>query len=253
MTDFYRIIARYYDSEHHDKTEDLAFYEALVGEYGEPVLIVGSGTGRILLHLADAGLTVHGIEREDAMRARAEAKRSALPHLSAHSTIYAGDALKLKLDAQFKLIILPYNTFMHFLTQDSQRALLKRIRGWLAEGGALVIDLPNAGDAYAGGDNDAVTLERSFIDLDTGHLVMQQSVSRLDRTSQIMDVTWIYDRIGEEGVLHRTVAPMRIRYAFQSEITLLLESCGFKVRDVFGDFDETIFDDTAPRMIVVAE
>lgn len=252
MTDFYRTIARYYDSEHHDKTEDLALYEDLAGRLGEPILIIGSGTGRILLHLADAGYTVHGIEREDAMRARAEAKCRALPHLSAVTTIHAGDVLQTALDQQFKLVILPYNTFMHFLTQDAQRALLKRIRGWLAKGGVLIIDLPNAGDAFAGADSDALTLERTFIDLDTGRLVMQQSISHLDRVTQIMDVTWIYDAVGEDGVLHRTVAPTRIRYSFLGELTLMLELCGFAVREVYGDFDESVYEDGAARMIVLA-
>lgn len=252
MADFYKTIARYYDSEHHDKTEDLAFYEALAETYGEPILIIGSGTGRILLHLADAGYTVHGIERETAMRERAEAKRTALPHLREGTTLHAGDALTVPLDERFNLVILPYNTFMHFLTLDAQRKLLRRVRGWLAEGGKLVIDLPSAGDAFAGADTDALTLEREFIDLETGHLVMQQSVSRLDRATQTMDVTWIYDEVGADGVLRRTVAPTRIHYYFLNEITLLLESCGFALEEVYGDFDESPFEDGAPRMIVTA-
>jgi SAM-dependent methyltransferase len=252
MSEFYRTIARYYDSEHYDKTEDLALYEEHAEIYGEPILIIGSGTGRILLHLADAGYTVHGIEREDAMRERSEAKRSALPHLQAVTTIHAGDVLKITLDERFKLVILPYNTFMHFLTLEAQRALLKRIRGWLSEGGVLIIDLPSAGDAFAGADTDALTLERTFIDLDTGRTVMQQSISRLDRATQIMDVTWIYDAVGENGVVHRTIAPTRIRYAFLGELTLLLESCGFALNEVYGDFDQSSFEDGAPRMIVVA-
>lgn len=253
MTDFYKTIARLYDSEHHDKTEDLGFYESLADELGDPILVIGSGTGRVVLHLADAGHTVHGIEREDAMQERAEAKREALPHLRQNATLHSGDALKLKLDERFKLVILPYNTFMHFLTLDAQKAILKRIRSWLADGGKLVIDLPSAGDAFAGSDTDALTLERTFIDLDTGSLVMQQSVSRLDRVTQIMDVTWIYDAVGTDGVLRRTVAPTRIRYCFYGEMILLLESCGFKLKEVYGDFDESEFEDGAPRMIVVAQ
>ncbi|MBK8022248.1 MAG: class I SAM-dependent methyltransferase [Chloroflexi bacterium] len=253
MTDFYRTIARYYDSEHHDKTEDLPLYEEIAEQTGSPILIVGSGTGRVLLHLADAGHEVCGIEREAAMRERAEAKRAALPYLHARTTILGGDVMTVKLDRAFKLAILPYNTFMHFLTLESQQALLQRLRGWLEPGGTLIIDLPNAGDAFAGMDTDSLTLERTFIDVDTGRLVMQQSVSRLDRTAQIMDVTWIYDAVGEDGVLHRTVAPTRIHYYFRNEIQLLLESCGFSLSAVYGDFDESPYEDGAPRMIVIAE
>ena len=63
MTNFYATIARYYDSEHSDKTEDLVLYSELAEEFGDPILIVGSGTGRLMLHLAQEGYEVHGIKR----------------------------------------------------------------------------------------------------------------------------------------------------------------------------------------------
>lgn len=253
MSSFYATIARYYDSEHADKTEDLMFYSELADEHGDPALIIGSGTGRIALHLAQDGHPVHGIEIEAAMLDRARHKRDALPHLRDLITFHHGDALKVPLDGRFKLAIIPYNTLMHFYDHEEQRALLKRLRGWVAPGGALVIDLPNAGEAFAAPDTEAVTLERTFLEQETGHLVMQQSVSRLDRVEQLMHVTWIYDEIGDEGGLRRTVVPVLIRYFFYAEIRLLLEVCGFEVDEVFGDFDRSPFEDGAPRMILVAK
>ena len=253
MTNFYATIARYYDSEHADKTEDMAFYSELAEEYGDPILIIGSGTGRIALHLAQEGYEVHGIEIEPAMLERAERKLTALPHLRDQVTFHAGDALKIPLDQQFKLAIIPYNTLMHFYQDDAQRVLIKRLRGWVERGGALMIDLPNAGEAFAAPDTEAVTLERTFLEQETGHLVMQQSVSVLDRVEQLMRVTWIYDEIGDEGELSRTVVPVLIRYFFYAEMQLLLEVCGFEVAEVFGDFDRSDFEDGAPRMIIVAK
>jgi SAM-dependent methyltransferase len=253
MTSFYATIARYYDSEHADKTQDMAFYSELAEEFGDPILIVGSGTGRIALHLAQEGYMVHGIEIEPAMLERARHKRDALPHLHERITFHQGDALKILLDERFKLAIIPYNTLMHFHDQEVQRALLKRLRGWIPADGALVIDLPNAGEAFAAPDTEAVTLERTFLEQETGHLVMQQSISRLDRAEQFMQVTWIYDEIGDEGELTRTVVPVLIRYFFYAELRLLLEVWGFEIGEVFGDFDRSPFEDGAPRMIVVAK
>ncbi|MDZ4768256.1 MAG: class I SAM-dependent methyltransferase [Chloroflexota bacterium] len=252
MHDFYRIIARLYDSEHHDQTDDLALYEAVADRRGAPILIVGSGTGRALLHLAEAGHETHGIEREDAMRLRAAAHLDILPHLRDRVTLHAGDALQVALDTRFKLIVFPYNTFMHFLTLDTARAMLRRARGWLERGGALLLDLPNPGEAFAGADSDALTLERQFTDQETGDTVMQFSTSHLDRAAQIMDVTWVYDAVSADGMVRRTIAPTRIRYYFRDELALLLEACGFTVRAVYGDFDESPYQDGAPRLIVEA-
>jgi SAM-dependent methyltransferase len=249
---FYATIARYYDSEHADKDEDFAFYSELASEADGPILIIGSGTGRVALHLAEQGHTVHGIEIENAMFQRAEAHLKARPHLRERVTFHHADAMRLKLDLRFGLVILPYNTFMHFLTLDAQRRLLARIAQWVKEGGALAVDLPNAGDAFASQDTEAIILERTFIEQDSGHLVMQQSSSRLDRTEQLMEVTWLYDEIGEGGVLTRTVVPVQLHYFFFNELWLLLEHSGLDIEEVYGDFDRSEFVDGCPRMIVVA-
>lgn len=250
---FYATIARYYDSEHHDKDEDLPLYSEVADEAGGSVLIIGSGTGRLMLHLAAEGHDVHGIEMESAMLDRARLKRDASPGLADRVTFHFADALdpKLKIDEKFSLVIIPYNTFMHFLTLETQLTLLKRAKSWLAEGGMIVIDLPNAGEAYSSLDSEAIILERTFLEHETGHLVMQQSVSRLDRTEQNMEISWIYDEINGDGVVQRTIVPVTVHYFFLSEITLLLQAAGFSVDTVYGDFDGSPFYDGCPRMIVL--
>lgn len=249
---FYATIARYYDSEHAGKDEDFAFYSALAAEQDGPVLVIGSGTGRIALQLAEEGVTVHGIEIERAMIERAQARLAASPHLAGRVTFHHADALTVDLAHKFALIIIPYNTLMHFLTQDVQIALLKRAKSWLADGGALAIDLPNAGEAFAAQDTEAIILERTFLEQETGHLVMQQSSSRMDRVEQVMDVTWLYDEIGDEGEVRRTLIPVELHYFFLSELTLLLQVSGLQLDEVYGDFDGMPFVDGCPRMIVVA-
>jgi len=254
--DFYGAIARYYDSEHHDKDEDFDYYLDLAGaalpHAADPLLIIGSGTGRLALHLAANGHTVHGIEIEPAMLERARRKLVTFAQRD-RVTFHAGDALTIALKDRFGLVIIPYNTLMHFLTLDDQQALLKRVRGWLKPDGLLLIDLPNAGEAFAAQDTEAVTLERLFTDRETGHTVMQQSSSRLDRAEQRMAVTWLYDEITADGTLKRTVVPVVIRYFFLSEITLLLASCGLAIDGVMGDFDGSPFMDGAPRMLIIAK
>ena len=254
MTAFYAMIARYYDSEHHDKDEDLLFYREMAEEHGAPILIIGAGTGRVMLDLAQRGCDVHGIEMEAAMLERAYAKRDAASDaVKARLTFIRGDALKLKLEGQYKLVIIPYNTLMHFHSQSEQIALLERCRKWVMPGGALVIDLPNAGEAFGAQDTGAITLERTFIEQETGHLVMQQSVAELDRTTQMIYVTWIYDEVTADHTLKRTVATVVNRFFFFYELRLLLERAGFEIDGVYGDLDRSDFTDGCPRMVVVSK
>lgn len=252
MPGFYATIARFYDAENADRTDDLALYSELAARYGEPILDVGCGTGRVMLHLAQEGYRVYGIDSEYAMLERAKLKLDALPHVRDKLTFYHGDALTYELDERFKLTLVPYNGLMHFHNQDTQLALLRRLRQWTQLDGLLVLDLPNAGETFATQDTEALTLERTFIEPETGHLVLQQAVSVLDRVEQLMRVTWIYDEITGDGAIKRTVAPVIFRYFFYPEIRLLLSQTGFEVQDVYGDVDGSPFVDGCPRMVVLA-
>ncbi len=253
MPGFYATIARFYDAENADKTDDLGFYNELAGEYGDPILDIGCGTGRVMIPLAQAGYRVHGIDNEAAMLDRAKLKLDGLPIAARDRlTFYHGDVLTYPLEERFKLVLLPYNTLMHFHKQETQLALLKRARQWTQADGLLVLDLPNAGETFATQDSEAITLERTFIEPESGHLVMQQAVSVLDRAEQLMRVTWIYDEITGDGSIKRTIAPILFRYYFYPELLLLLRASGYEVQDVFGDVDGSPFEDGAPRMVVLA-
>jgi SAM-dependent methyltransferase len=252
MPGFYATIARFYDAENADKTDDLSFYSDLAGDYGDPILDIGCGTGRVVIHLAQAGHRVHGIDNEAAMLDRAKRKLDVLPQARDRLTLHHGDVLTYELEGTFKLVLLTYNALMHFHKQETQLVLLNRLRQWTDPEGLLVLDLPNAGETFATQDTEAITLERTFIEPESGHLVMQQAVSVLDRTEQLMRVTWIYDEITGDGIVKRTIAPILFRYYFYPELLLLLRASGFEAQEVYGDVDGSPFEDGAPRMIVLA-
>jgi SAM-dependent methyltransferase len=250
---FYATIARYYDAEHTDKTDDLLLYSELASEYDGPILDVGCGTGRVMFHLAQEGYTVHGIDSEYAMLERAKIKLNMFGHVRDKMRLHHGDVLTYEFDMRFKMVLLSYNALMHFHDQDDQIALLTRLHDLLEDDGLLVIDLPNAGETFASPDSEAITLERTFVDSESGHLVMQQATSYLDRVEQLMRVNWIYDEITGDGTLKRTIAPVIFRYFFYPEVALLLRVCGLMVDEVYGSTDRDPFEDGCERMIVFAK
>ena len=74
-------IADYYDESPivRGRLSDVAFYRDAVHEFGDPVLELGCGTGRIALALAEAGHRVTGLDISERMLERCNQKRSGLP------------------------------------------------------------------------------------------------------------------------------------------------------------------------------
>lgn len=252
MTQFYDTIARYYDAENSEMTDDLPLYSALAEIYGDPILDVGCGTGRVMLHLAQEGYRCVGVDTSAFMVERGQRKSASLGEASELIQFEVGDILNHKPTESYQLILLPYHLFMHFRDQATQLKVLAKLAEILAEDGILVFDLPNAGEVFATQDDDAIRFDRSFVEPETGHMVMQQSVSQLDRVTQELFITWIYDEITADSTLKRTLANLVLRYVFYSELQLLLAANGLEIREVYGDYDEGPFEDGCPRMIVMA-
>lgn len=250
--EFYETVARFYDAENIFFTEDLALYSELAAETDGPILDVGAGTGRVTFHLAQEGHRVFGVEISEDMLARAKRKLAVMPELKDRIVLQGGDILKTEFHEQFGLIIVPYNTFMHMRTQAMQLKVLGQFSRWLRPDGLIVIDIPNPGDLYATQDDGSVVLERTFHEPESGHLVMQHSVSEMDRAAQIMYITWIYDEIFDDGTVHRTLAPLTLRYYFPAEVDLLLKLSGLARVDFYGDYDGSPFEDGSARMVTVA-
>jgi ubiquinone/menaquinone biosynthesis C-methylase UbiE len=73
-------IADYYDASPvvTGRTQDIAFYKSAAREFGDPILELGCGTGRVTMALAEEGYRVTGLDLSERMLERATQKRAAL-------------------------------------------------------------------------------------------------------------------------------------------------------------------------------
>ncbi|MBN1439082.1 MAG: class I SAM-dependent methyltransferase [Anaerolineales bacterium] len=250
--DSYASIARFYDWENAEFTEDLPFWADLARRQGGPVLELGCGSGRVMLHLAREGFAVTGVDSSPAMLALARSRLALQKSIAQRITLREGDFTRLPLDGAFPLIILAFNTFSHMTDPEDARAALAAVEAHLAPGGQAVFALPNPIPLY-GDPPPGLVLERVFRDEDRNRTVQQFSSLRVDRAAQLGYVTWIYDEIDAAGTVTRTTVPMTLRYFFPNELSALFERAGMRLWRLWGDYDGSPYSEDSPVLIAAAE
>jgi ubiquinone/menaquinone biosynthesis C-methylase UbiE len=249
--DGYDRIARFYDIEHDALVDDLFMYENLARRCGSPILELGCGTGRVALHLAQAGFEVVGLDTSSAMLSIAHEKLSRAG-LSEQVHLSQGDLADLAFDRQFALAILAINTFMHFRTIAAQVRVLANVRRHLEPAGWLIIDLPRADRSLLLEAGEHLTINHILTDPDTGQPIIKTVVATVDLATQTQHLTLAYDETDEAGNVRRTTASFQVRYFVRYEMELLLDKSGFAVEALYGSYELDPYQDASERMIFVA-
>jgi SAM-dependent methyltransferase len=249
--DSYTSIARFYDLENADFTEDLPLWADLARERGGPILELGCGSGRVALHLAREGCEVTGVDSSPAMLALARSRLERQPSIAGRIKLLAEDFRSLRLGRTFPLILLPFNTFAHMIDPADVHATLKMIALHLPPGGRAAFALPNPIPIY-GDPPESLVLERTFRDEARQVNVQQFSSLRVDRAAQLGYITWIYDEIDSAGTVTRTTIPMTLRYFFPKELAVLFQHAGLRLLHEWGDYDRSPFTEDSPVLIAVA-
>ena len=130
-------VARTYDADH---PTDPATLRATVETLrdlagGGAVLEFASGTGRIALPLAAAGVPVSGIELSAPMTAILRAKPG-----GARIPVVTGDMTTARCPGTFALVVLAFNTIDNLTTQAAQCACFRNAAAHLAPGGRFVVE-----------------------------------------------------------------------------------------------------------------
>lgn len=114
--------------------EDLPLWRSLAGEYGDPVLEVGAGTGRVALDLARDGHRVTALDIDPELVDELERRGSGLD-----VTGVVADARKFELDERFALCIVPMQTIQLLGGAAGRAAFLSCAARQLVRTGVLAV------------------------------------------------------------------------------------------------------------------
>ncbi len=260
--------AEYYDEDYTTgvNRQDIEFYRRHAVAQGSPVLELACGTGRILVPVAREGLECYGLDMNRDMLAVCEEKVRALDVKNVHLKWASMDDFQY--DLKFAMIYIPFRSFQHLLTVESQLRCLELVREHLKDDGLFVLDVfaPNIARIAAytplqppkeesAGARRAQRWEKEFSrkNQETESTITRYYSARADLANQIIEVVMKWEERNSAGKLvARKEGNFKLRYIFRYELEHLLQRCGF-VPQFYGNFDDRPYDYFSGETIAVCK
>jgi hypothetical protein len=192
------------------------------------------GTGRIAVPLAQRGVRVAGIDNSEAMLARLRDKPGA-----EQIEAIAGDMATTRVEGDFTLVYLVFNTIFNLTTQDGQVACFANAAAHLPSGGRFVIEAR------------VPELQR----LPLGQTVLPWRADPGGMSFYVYDV--VTQRLSgqhyhfADGAVE--ASPTEMRYAWPSELDLMARLAGMRLQDRWAGWGREPFTGLSPSHVSVYE
>lgn len=188
-----------------------------------PALEFAVGTGRVAIPLLERGIPVHGIELSQPMVDRLREKMDA-----ARLPVAVGDMATTRVEGEFSLVYLVFNTLGNLRMQDEQVACFRNAADHLAPGGSFVIELwvPPLRRMPPGQTAVPFDVGDRHLGFDTIDPVSQQGTSHH------------YSRLDDGSVRY---GASNFRYVWPAECDLMAQLAGLEFVERFADWHRRPF------------
>jgi SAM-dependent methyltransferase len=236
---------------------DIDFYVDEARASGGPVLEIGCGTGRVLIPVARAGVSIVGLDSSPSMLRICETRlHQESESVRIKAGLVRGDMRDFTLPETYRLVTVPFRPFQHLVTVEDQLACLESIRRHLVQGGRLILDLFNPwlealAEKNVGKEFGA---EAEFTTPDGRRVIRTHKIVAKDHFNQTNQIELIYYVKHSDGREERLVHAFPMRHLFRFEAEHLLVRCGFDVENVYADHRKNPYGSTYPgELIFVAK
>jgi SAM-dependent methyltransferase len=222
---------------------ELPYFERMIGRFGQPVLDLACGAGRLLIPLLRAGIDIDGCDISADMLAY-PAQRAREEGLA--TNLYAQQMHRLDLPRRYNTIYM-CDSFGLAGSRENDLQALRRCREHLHDGGALLFNIqaeytsadswdawlpqerarlpqpwPQEGSRRVAADGSENVAYFRLVDLDP----LQQTYTREARL----------DKVVEGQIVASETYTLRGSMYLKSEVLLMLQVAGFSDISVYGDY-----------------
>ncbi len=237
--------AMYYDLQNNDIVEDIPFFLKQIEKFGDPVLELACGTGRITIPIAEKGIEISGLDITEDMlsyaKLKAEAKKVNIEWIEA-------DCRDFNIDKKFNLILFPFNSIAHIHDLESIEACFSCVKKHLKDNGKFIIDMFNPCLDRFTRDSSTRYPVASLYDTYNKKTITITESNTYDTNTQINRIKWYYKN---ENEIDEIVNELNMRIYYPQELDALLKYNGFTIESKFGNYDESSFVSASPKQLII--
>jgi SAM-dependent methyltransferase len=230
------------------------FYVDEAKKNGKRVLEFGTATGLLTLPLAREGLYIESIdvspEMQDHVRKRLEDEPE---EVRKNVKLILTDMSKYQnKDEKFDTVIVADNVLLAAGSLNNQLLTLKNAYRNLRDGGKLILDIftPDIKLLANGQDRQDIT----FFVPALNKQVFAHTYSKIDLLTQMLAIDIVHEELDENDLIgKRHFSHIDFRYIFPTELILMLNSCKFKITNIYGDFDHNKKTSYDSMQVVIAQ
>lgn len=225
-----------------------AFYVDLLARSEEPVAELGVGNGRICVEAARRGRRVVGVDYSRNMLDLCRS-RSAAAGVAERVTLVEADFRDFELAAPARLVVIPFHTIGHLVTDADKRRALDNIHRQLLPGGLLVFDHFIFDPDYPVPPG-MLHLRSDERDPESGRGRLVWETTTRDAERQLLHVLVQVQTLDPAGRVETSrYTRIDMSWLAPDQTRGLLEGTGFEIEALYGSFDRAPFDDSSPYQI----
>jgi SAM-dependent methyltransferase len=232
--EYYGMMAEFWDLFRGDTSswDDRFYFLDVVKKYGQPVLDVGCGTGRILLDFMQQGFDIDGVDNSPDMLTLLHQKAE---KLNLNPTVYRQEMHKLSLPRKYQTILVPSSSFQLLLDESLPPQTMNCFYEHLLPGGVLAMPfmtLWKEGDPLESEHTSEVTRPQDSA------TIRRWSYARFDPHTDFEHTIDRYEIVqdGEVIVSEEHQQSPATRSYTQEQAIALYQEAGFQDIQVFHEF-----------------
>ena len=231
-----------YDEQYWWKKNDLDFWRDMLDlSPGRRVLELGAGTGRVAKALLKQDISYCGIDNSKIFidYSKKQIKDD-------NAKFIMADMADFNIKKKFDLIFIPFNTFLHNLTDKDARSCIESVLRHMKDDSLFIIDILVPDPLFLYRPNNIRFPIMEFHSSAKNTVVIVEETVQYNSTKNILDISWYYST-AEEKDFKKIKFKMRMFY--NSEMIDMLNSLGISIKTIWGGYEREKFNEQSTQQI----